>query len=299
MEQPLLRHQAGQDRERETLEAAFALLGWDILWKRKGEFIVSKGDRRLSLGLETVRSGLDVDSVELTSVPDVALMLTDLLALAVPERLADSIELCRPYLRPRLVPPSDLSGPVRGMCRREAWGPLSWGVSIGLRSRRSFVTSRLLDRWGLEYDDLMMLAIGNLNEAFTPDLVCEVSGVEGLSAVMHDREPAASAVLLLDQLIPCDGPSLGHVFSTPTEATLLAMPVQAGGGADALALLVQGTYAVAAEHSASLCDQIFWRREATTTLLPMTWVEEGGSRRVHLEAEGEISHLLRILGEID
>lgn len=299
MDQHLLHHRAGQDRERKALEAAFGLLGWDITWKRKGEFIASKADRRLSLELETVMSGLGGDSVELATIPNVALMLTDVLALPIPDVLTDSIDLCRPYLRPRLVPPSDLAGPVRDMCRRDAWGPLSWGVTIGLRSRRSFVTSRLLDRWGLEFADLMMLATGNLSEAFTPDLVCEVSGVEGLLAVMHDREPAASAVLLLDQLIPYEAASLGHVFSTPTEATLLAMPVRTGGGADALALLVQGTYAVAAEQGASLSDQIFWRRDGGTTLLPMTWVEESGSRRVHLEAEGEISDLLRILGEIE
>ncbi|TVQ78673.1 MAG: hypothetical protein EA380_05830 [Phycisphaeraceae bacterium] len=297
----ILHHRADSGRDREAIEAALSRLGWSVSWKRKGEFIATKGDRKLTLELPTLLAGLDGHSIDKLPAEELALLLADLLALSIPDPLTESIDLCRPLLRPRLITPTDLEGPARSMCRRPAWGTLSWGVSIGLRSRRSFVTSRMLDQWGLEFQDLMLIATENLRPAFSPDLVCEVGDIDGLFAIMHDREPAASALLLLDELVPPteDLPFHGHVFSTPSEATLLVMPVPEGAGADALASLVQATFAIAAEHSPSLSDQVFWRRRDRITTLPMTWVEEQGTRRVHLEAEGDIGELLRILGEID
>jgi hypothetical protein len=258
---------------------------------------VRRGSERFHLSLDVVASLLD-DPVESIGDAERTLLVADLLGLPVEHVLLQDLSVARPLLRPRLVNTRELEGPSRSMCRRALHGDLLTAVSVGSGSRRSFVTSRLLDAWALEYEEVMLLALDNLRGAIDTSSVVDCQGADGLLAVAHEREPAAAAVLILEDLLPGVTDHPGVVWSAPSDETLLLLPVEEGSGVDGLSTLIQATFAIAHEKRESLSEQVFWRLGDETWRLPLTWVEEGRARRVHLEAEdGAMGDLMGLLGE--
>jgi hypothetical protein len=281
------------------LEDALRNLGCEVTRWRAGEATVRRADERFQLRRATVaeRLGAPVASF---AAPELTLRLADLLGLpATPEAMHD-FAAARPLLRPRLVNARRLAqGPRRTMCRREAWGDLVVGVSVGSTSHRSFVSTRQLDDWSMEFEDVLDAAIDNLRVAIDSSHLHDVDGAPGLLAILNDTEPAASATLLLPEVLPGAEEYPGVLLSTPTEETLLVLPIEHDMGAPPLVGIVHATYAIAGSHDEPLSDQVFWRRGDDVIHIPTTWIEEPSSRRVHLEAEGVVEELLRLLGELD
>ena len=291
-------HDDNGARARTLLESALERLGCEVTrWRGTLATVRRKGER-FHVSADTIATMLERPIVS-ASRDELVLLLGDLLGLGVDEELLASLDLVRPMLRPRLVNASELDGPNRAMCRREVWGELMAGISIGRGARRQFVTTRQLDTWGLEFEDVLLIAKENLKRVIDTSHLHDVEGAAGLLAVVHEKEPAASAAFILEELLPGIDEPPGIAFSTPSEDTLLLLPLEIDGGAAGLAALVQATYALAAEREEPLSEQVFWRRRGEILYVPMTWVEEEGSRRVHLESQGIVEELLRYLGEVE
>ncbi len=282
---------------RESLERSLRGLGCEVTRWRGRLASVRRGDERFHLSLDVVASLLD-EPVASIGESELTLLVADLLGLPVEHSLLLDLSLVRPMLRPRLVNVRELEGPSRSMCRRELHGDLLTAVSVGSGSRRTFVTSRLLDAWSLEFGEVMLVARENLRGALDTSSVVDCQGADGLLAVAHEREPASASVLILEDLLPGVTASPGVVWSAPSDETLLLLPVEAGSGIESLSALIQATFAIAHEQSQPLSEQVFWRVDDSTWRLPLTWVEEGRARRVHLEAEeGVMAELLAVLGD--
>lgn len=251
-----------------------------------------------------------------TPVDGMAIYLGARLGLPLPEDLALDLKIVRPWLRPRVLHRRVLEGPLRAMCRREAFvleqderrepaeagdraEELITGVGIGGASTATYVTTRALDVWGLTFDEVMLIAVENLRGLVSPADVRDVEGSEGVLAVVDDTlETGASAALVLDDLMPEAGWETGVLFSVPRQDVTLILPVRPGAGARCLAALMQTVFAMHAEGEHPLSERVFWKRAGTIDHVPMTSVVEGGARRVHLEARGVVEDLLRVLGEI-
>ncbi len=283
---------------RTLLESALGRLGCEVTRWRGSLATVRRRGEKFHVSAETIATMLE-RPIESSTRDGLVLMLGDLLGIAPDDELLASLDLVRPMLRPRLVNARELEGPNRAMCRREAWGELMVGITVGRGQQRRFVTTRQLDSWGLEFEEVLLIARENMKRVVDTSHLHDVEGAAGLLAVVHDSEPAASAAFILEELLPGIDDAPGLAFSTPSEEALLLLPLEADGGAAGLASLVQATYALAAERTEPLSEQVFWRMDGEIVFLPMTWVEEEGSRRVHLEAEGVVADLLRYLGEIE
>lgn len=250
-----------------------------------------------------------------THADPLAIYLSSRLGILLPEELALDLRLVKPWLRARVVHPRVLSGPARAMCRRVAFAPvvpdsimpetapqtdLLTGVSIGGGRSISYVTTRALDAWSLSFEHVLGLGVRNVRSLLSPDDMSEVGGAPGVCAIVDPTlETGASASLVLDHLLPASEHNEGVLFSVPGDDATLVLPVVPGSGAKALAGLVQVTYAMAAERDQPLSEQIFWKRGGVVRKVPMTSIHEDGARRVHLEADGVVEELLRILGEIE
>lgn len=261
-----------------------------------------------------------------TPVDGMAIYLGARLGFPLPEDLALDLRAVRSWLRPRVLHTRVLEGPARSMCRRPAFTPVAadapplpppapdliTAVSIGAGRTATFVTTKGLDAWGLGFEDVLSLALDNLRALIGPDDLRgaeEDGGSEGTEGVHTLSDPTletgASASLVLDHLLPELDPQTGALFAVPSDASTVVLPVRPGAGAKALASLVQVVYAIAADQDAPLSETIFWHRPAqgagapTVIAVPMTSVQENGARRVHLEAQGVVEDLLRVLGEID
>jgi hypothetical protein len=258
-----------------------------------------------------------------TPVDGMAIYLGTRLGLPLPDDLALNLAAVRPWLRPRVLHTRVLEGPSRSMCRRPAFAPVTddaddssmlapapdliTAVGIGAGRTATYVTTRALDAWGLGFDDVLAMGLSNLRSILSPSDLRDVEGAEGVLAVTDPTlETGAAASLVLDHLLPEAHTAHGVLFAVPAEDTTLAMAVRAGAGARSLASLVQVVYSIAAETDAPLCETIFWMRsigprlsDTAVVAIPMTSVQEGGARRVHLEAHGVVEDLLRILGEIE
>lgn len=249
------------------------------------------------------------DTPARTPVDGLAIYLGSRLGFPLPDDLALDLRAVRPWLRPRVLSVRALHGPSRSMCRRPAFGTspehapapgLIAAVSVGAGRSATFVTSRALDEWSLEFEEVMMLAQDNLRGIVGPGDLRDVEGAEGVVSLNDPLlESGASAATVLDHLLPEAATPEGVLFAAPSADTLLALPVRRGAGARSLASLVQVVFTMTAQHAEPLSDAVLWRRGGVTDAVPMTSVHEGGARRVHLEAQGVVEELLRILGEID
>lgn len=255
-----------------------------------------------------------------TPVDGMAVYLGARLGFPLPEDLALDLRAVRPWLRPRVLHTRVLEGPARAMCRRAAFTPVAddappapppapdliTAVSIGAGRTATFVTTRALDTWGLGFEDVLALALNNLRALINPSDLRDADGAAGVLTLTDPTlETGAAASLVLEHLLPELDPHAGALFAVPSDATTVVLPVRSGAGAKALASLVRAVYAIAAEQDTPLSETIFWHRPAKRggrpdiIAVPMTSVQEGGARRVHLEAQGVVEDLLRILGEID
>lgn len=209
---------------------------------------------------------------------------------------AAAFERERPRLRPRLVHPRELAGPRRAMCRREAFGGLLRAIALGPEPGAPLLTTALLDRWPVDFDEAFEIALMNFRRRVGPEHVADVEGAGGVRALLASPEQAAAGALSLSHLIPRGEPGAGVLFSVPHEDVLLLIPVRAGGGAEVLASIVQATVELSAAHGEPLSDQVFWGRGERIDHLPMTLVQERRGQRVHLDAQGPSAELLRLLG---
>lgn len=257
-----------------------------------------------------------------------AIYLGARLGFPLPDDLALNLGAVRPWLRPRVLHERVLEGPSRAMCRRPAFAATSGGtsvvaagpppvpelisaVAVGAGQTATYVTTRSLDAWGLEFEDVFGLAVSNLRALMRPDDLRDVEGAEGVVAVVDPTlETGAAASLILDHLMPeplsRDEDRHGVLFAAPSMDTTVAMEVRVGAGARALASLVQVVFSVASESESPMSETVMWARrtgarlaDISVSAVPMASVQEGGARRVHLEAHGVVEELLRILGEID
>lgn len=286
-----------EDRRR-RIGGALSRLGCAIVKWRGDLATVERGGRRFHASISTILA-LVPERLEAMRDDQLVLHVADALGLPVDGSLLEDFRLVGPLLRPRLVHVRELEGPARGMCRREAWADLLWAVSVGCGTRRVFVTTPLLDRWGLEFDDVVMVAQQNLSSKVDSSNLHDVDGAPGVIALVHDREPASACAGIIDRIVPDLTEGHGVLMATPADEILLLYPVEEGAGASGLAGMVQATFALAGERSEPLSEQLVWRRGDVWEVLPMTWVEESGSRRVHVEAEGVMRDLLRVLGEVE
>lgn len=300
---------------------AFELLDTRILKWRGTTAVLQRRERVFEHNVFEHLDVLDSSPGETPEQP-LAIYLATRLGLPLPDSLALDLDLIRPWLRARLVHPRVLEGPARAMCRREAFADeararggrapaegtepntggsgLLLAVGIGGSRSISFVTTRALDLWGLTFEEVVMIGADNIRRLVSPDDLSEVDGAPGVLALVDSSgEVGASAVLVLDRLIPDASNETGILFSVPGDDACLLLPVRPGAGAASLAAMVQMTYALAAERDLPLSERIFWSRRGRVSSLPMTAVVEGDSRRVHLEASGETEELLRILGELE
>ncbi|MFM9957378.1 MAG: hypothetical protein ACKVZJ_04845 [Phycisphaerales bacterium] len=303
----------------EVFEAALARLGAKV-GKWKG--VVLHFERRDEPGVLDTSEHLEIldDAPARTPVDGLAIYLGSRLGIPVPEDLALDLRAVRPWLRPRVLPMRALEGPSRAMCRRPAFGTtpehapapdLISAVSVGAGRSATFVTTRALDAWNLEFDDVMKLAFGNLRRLVGPDDLHDVEsaggGGPGAEGVLSLNDPSletgASAALVIDHLLPESATPEGVLFGVPSLDTFLALPVRRGAGARSLAALVQVVFTMTSQHAEPLSEVVLWRRATSrggqTDAVPMTSIHEGASRRVHLEAHGVVEELLRILGEIE
>jgi hypothetical protein len=287
--------------ERATdIERAAVTLGVrEVRWKRDGAEFAYRDKKRLIPAL-TLTSIVPESGVPARDVLTM-LALAELLDLTPPAELLADFAAVRALMRPRLVHPRELTGPRRTMCRRETFGGLIHAAAIGPSHAAPLVTSAMLDRWPVKFEDVLMIASENLHASIAERDLHEVAGAQGVLAFVSDHEQAASASFLLDRFAG-EAPTIatrGMLFSVPHEALLLLMPVVPASGADALAAMVQTTFQTADAADEPLSESLFWfRGPGDIADLPMTIVTDGKSRRVHLEAKGTLEELLRVLGAI-
>lgn len=284
--------------EAALLERAAGLLGVTGVKPRPDGAELRVLGRRRTLATRRLRGAL-LDQNTAAPPPVAAIALAELLGINPPAELLADFQTVRARLRPRLIHPRELTGPRRAMCRRDALDSLLKALAVGGGRDAPLITTPVLDRWPVDFDDALVVALDNLRRAVGPEQLHVVDGAPGVLALIEPREQAASAALAIDGLIPDHDPALGAVFSVPHDDVLLLLPVEDGGGVDALAAMVQASHSMAAGSERPLSNQLFWWTGARSLHLPMTCVEESGSRRVHLEAQGPIEGLLRILGTID
>ncbi|MCA9293826.1 MAG: hypothetical protein KDA20_08430 [Phycisphaerales bacterium] len=286
-------------------EQALKLLGGELVRAREQALEIRLRDRRLELTASTIGPQLR-DLPELPAMPSathVAAALACVLNEPIPEALVQDLDFIRPWLRPQLVKTTELQGPRRAMCRREAFGGLLLAIAAGRGPRCALLTTKLLDAWKLTFDEVLVIAKENLAIELAKAGVHDIEGSAGVLAIAHDIEPACCAYLLFDRLLAEWDAVHGAVFAVPDEETTLVLPVEEGGGSEGVAGLIQAALSWSADtESASgelLSDQVFWiRRDGDIARLPMTRIEERAGRRVQLEATGPMSDLLTILGEV-
>ena len=261
-------------------EQAFGALGMSVQRWKDDTATIRREEGKLDLDVSLLARQLPPN----TSVDDpraLAVLVAPMLGMSLPHDVLAKLDEARSWLRPRLIKPDELSGPRRNMCRRQTFAGLLRAISIGP---------------------------GNLRRSLLPDDIHEVDQSFGTLAIIHDSEPAAPACFIFDTLLPHWQPESGAVFAIPTEDTCLVLPVMHGMGAEALADFVQMSFNLFGRTEDALCDQLIWATGAEIDghldptprfrHLPITKVEERTGKRVHLEAEGAMGDLLRVLGAI-
>lgn len=296
------------DDARAGFERALETLGLPVLRWKDDTATVRRGDGKLDLAIPLLIAQLP-GQTQPEDPRTLALLIAPMLGMSLPRSVVADFEEAREWLRPRLLGDSELSGPRRNMCRRDAFAGLLRAISIGPGGTASLVRTEELDRWGIEFDKAFGIACDNLRRSILPDDIHEVDESFGTLAIIHDSEPAAASCFIFDTLLPHWQPESGAVFAIPTEDTCLVLPVMHGMGAEALADFVQMSFNLFGRTEDPLCDQLIWARgeERNGMLdptprfqhLPITKVEERGGKRVHLEAVGAMGELLRVIGTLD
>lgn len=287
------------ERSARRIEVACAALGIGApRWSREGVSFEIGGSARALSGRELTKA-LAPGPRGARGVLEEAIGLAAALHIQPPLELVSDRRAVSPLLLPRLFAETELLGPRRAMCRRDAHGGLLRAIAIGDGPGAPVVTTAMLDAWGAEFDELWAAAIENLSYRIGPESLDELEGAPGVLAMADALTPASAGTFIIDRLCPEAGNGEGVVFATPRPETLLALPVEEGAGVEGLAGLVQATHALAAEGAVVLSDQVYWWRNGAVLHLPMTAIVESQSRRVHMESAGPVEELLRLLGVVE
>ncbi len=297
MSQPQPSDPATARETERRLDRAFGILGCTTRAWKQGVSTVTRNDQAFPVSIETLSQQLPIE-VSSAEPDELAFAISGLLGIPLPDALAFDFDQARPWLRPRIVGRQRLTGPDRAMCRRDAFGPLLKAVTLGLGERAPFVTTRVLDRWPVEFDDVLTIAIDNLRRSVDPDSLLEIDGDSGVHAVVSDLLPGSSACLVIDSLLPRLPPG-GVVFSVPVDDACLLMPVDENATVDSLAVLIQSTLTMMQDRQDAISDQLFWKRGGGVDHIHLTMLEEGSQRRAHIEATAVMRQLLRELGGTD
>jgi len=133
-------------------------LGIEVI-KRRGNALTARvNNAKLTLDLGTL-------AAQLTWLPpdapqeSVAIALAATLNLKVPPALTRNLREVAPLLRPVLVRPEELQGPMRSMCRRDAFGPLLLAVAFGAAPNAPRVQPVHLAQRDAEFDDATAVAM--------------------------------------------------------------------------------------------------------------------------------------------
>lgn len=285
--------------EQQRVEDAAAMLDLGRPQWKGDRVEFKKGARDHSIALPVLQRSLRDPSRTPPSLLFDALALAGGLGVTVPAPALADLDAVRPLLRPRLLHPRELSGPRRAMCRRPSVGGLVQAIALGPEWTAPLLTTAVLDRWPVGFEEALDLAMDNLRRAVGPDAVHELEDVPGVWAVVHPRETVSATLWLTESLIPSQPASLGVVAALPTPDVLLLLRVVPRAGVRTLAGLVDATVSMFAQAREPLHDQLVWCRGGRLEALVMTFVEEGTSRRVQFDAEGTVGELLSILGALD
>lgn len=259
------------------------------------------------LELELPKGKIEVDAVRLLkSLPEsslvdetaMAIAVASALHLAIPDELTLDLSRIRPYLRPRLIPQDHLVGPIRTMCRRDAFGAMVSAVSVGGLGSRAFVMTHHLDAWGAQFEDILVTAQQNLAPTL-PKLSTPLPR-DSYTALTSESDPIAPMILASPNACPAFDAPNGVLAMLPHEHQLVLLPVSRGAGSDALIAMIKTVYRNLRDAPSALTNQLFWRRtrdngKPQVTHLPITEIVEGDSRRIQLDAEGPVATVLALL----
>lgn len=284
--------------ERKRVEDAATMLDLGRPQWRGERVEFRRGQLELGIALAALQRTLRDPTRPRTLLVD-ALALAGGLGVAPPAEALSDLDEVRPLLRPRLLHHRELNGPRRAMCRRESVGGLLQAIAIGPEWTAPLVTTAVLDRWPVSFEEALDLSLANMRRVVGPDAVHELEDAPGVFAVVHPRETVSSALPIVPSLTPEQPKALGIVAALPVPDVLLLLKVVPRDGVRTLAGLVDATVSMFAQAREPLHDQLVWCREGRLEALVMTFVEERGSRRVQFDAEGAVGELLTILGAVD
>lgn len=281
---------------KDLYERAFAHLRTHVVKWGGAVCSLKRDDDRFSLDAALFRD--ELEKRETAHTPEgLALRLADALGLPASEELiGDDIVRSLPLLRPRIVRREILRGPAKAMCRRDLGADLLVGVSIGRRTLRNFVTTRLLDAWRMSFDEVLGTATEELLRRFSITDIRLYERDHRALCVRHQREPAASVVFGLERLVEEIDVWPGALIGTPTEDTMLLIPLNDQSDLRALRAIIETARKAAEDRDDVLTENPFWLHEGRLHPVGLRLTSERGTRRAVVEtADPLLGHLLRVL----
>ena len=223
--------------------------------------------------------------------------LADLLGFPAPPELYEQhVMHALPLLRTRVLTPDVLDGPARALCRRQLGQDYLIAVSIGRRSSRNFVTTRLLDAWGMSFPEVLEAAAEAIAKNLGPEDLGPIPEAAGVLALRLAREPTAGAALALERLVPGIDSWPGALLGMPSEETLIVVPLDDDSTLEALANTIEANHNVAEHRSEPLSPWPYWLIDGTLHEIRYRIDESDALRRAHIEtADPRLADLLHFL----
>ena len=286
-------------RARDAYERALDLLRARATKWEDDVCTIKRSDKRFELDTAMLASDLE-KRASAYRAETLALIIADALGLpADPELVLEDVTIALPLLRPRFVRPDVLDGPGRNLVRREIGEDLLLGVSLGRRTRRNFVITRMLDAWGMGFDETLKAAIDEVLRRFDTSAIVPFEDDPCVLAVTDVTEPAASLARGSDRMVDGLDDWPGCLLGMPSEDTLLIVPLDDDATLKDLGALIRATYGIANVHPRPLTPLPCWlyRGRLHTLGLRMDEMEsEHGKRHATVETNApEAAHLLRML----
>ena len=180
------------------------------------------------------------------------------------------------------------------------------GLSLGPKTQRNFVTTRMLDAWGITFEDALAASTDELVRRFDAVDIEPLEEDPRVLALRHPRVPASAMALGVDRLVEGLDEWPGTLIGTPARDTLLVVPLDERSTIKDLGTLVDASYRLAGAHPEPLSPAPCWLYEGRLHALGLRMEEEGegaeaataggGSRRATIETNNpEAAHLLRVL----
>ncbi len=281
---------------KDAVQTALALIGAQAAsWSGDTAQIRRNSDRRT---LDINLLAQEFDRPPTKYAPEaLAMRLADLLGFPAPPELYEQHVLhALPLLRPRVLSPDVLDGPARALCRRPLGRDYLIAISIGRRSARNFVTTRLLDAWGMSFNETLEAATDALAKRLEPEHLGPIEEAPGVLALRVPREPVAGAALALERLVPGLDAWPGTLLGLPTEETLVVVPLDEESDLEALASTIEANHAVAEDHPDPLSPWPYWLIDGALHEIRYRLDESDEHRRAHVEtADPRLADLLHFL----